>query len=254
MVSVKVSRTHDGAVATIVLNRPDKRNAISPAMFDAMIAAFEEEPSAEQRVTVIRAEGRAFCAGVDLSERIENGWPRESPLVRLCDAMLGHPLPIVGGVQGDAIAGGCMIALHCDLVVAAEGTQFAMPLAQLGIAPPWILTSRTLNRVGPALARELLLLGDPVVAERLAQHNAINVVAPADRFDDEVERVVQRLILNAPLSLRAVKAALSSTAPADADAAHGDEDELVRLALDSTDAREGMRSRLERRAPRFRGQ
>lgn len=253
MDEVQVKAERDGAVRVIVLNRPEKRNALSPAMFDALIEAFEAEPPPEARVVLIRGEGRVFCAGVDLSERIRNGWPQVSPLVRLCEAIRTYPLPVVAAMQGDAVAGGAMLTLHCDLIIAAEGARLAMPLAQLGIAPPWVLTSRTIDRAGPALGRDLVLLGNPVSAERLAQHNVINAVVPREHLEAEVDRVLERLVTNAPLSLRAVKAALARIGEAGGDVDHPAEDALVRAALDSQDAREGMKARLERRQPQFQG-
>lgn len=253
MKEIEVRMSHDGGVREIVLNRPEKRNALSPAMFDRLVELFELTPAPEEQVTLIRGEGRVFCAGVDLSERIRNGWPQQSPLVRLCEAIRVYPVPVVAAVQGDAVAGGCMLTLHCDLIIAAEGARLAMPLAQLGIAPPWILTSRTVDRVGPALGREMVLLGYPVSVERLAAHNVVNAVVPRERFDDEVASVVDRLVANAPLSLRAVKAALASIGQAGDPSDHEPEDALVRHALDSADAKEGMKARLERRAPVFQG-
>lgn len=251
MEEVKISSTHHGAVREVLIDRPEKRNALSPDMFAELVAAFERPAPEEERLTLVRGTGRVFCAGVDLSERIKNGWPQESPLVRLCEAIRKYPVPVVGAMQGDAIAGGAMLIMHCDVVIAAEGARLAMPLAQLGIAPPWILTSRTIDRMGPALGRDLVLMGDPISAERLAQHNAINACVPRERFQAEVDRVVTRLVNNAPLSLRAVKAALTRIGECGVHDEHPAEDALVRQALDSSDAREGMRARLERREPVF---
>ena len=253
MGEVRVVVERDGAVRRVILDRPAKRNALMPSMFDALIAAFELEPPAAERVTVIQAEGTTFCAGVDLAERVKNGWPQISPLVRLCEAMRVYPLPIVAAIQGDAIAGGCMMATHCDFIVAQQGARLGMPLSQLGIAPPWILTSRCLDRVGPALGREMVLLGYPVSVERLAEANAINIVATRDDFRPAVERIVDRLVMNAPLSLRAVKAALAVIGDAGGKDSQPVADKLTRFALDSLDAREGMRARLERRQPNFQG-
>jgi enoyl-CoA hydratase/carnithine racemase len=250
---VQVRAERGGAVKEVVLNRPEKRNALSPDMFDALIEAFETSPTEDERVVLVRGEGKVFCAGVDLSERVKNGWPQESPLVRMCEAIRTYPLPVVAALQGDAVAGGAMLAFHCDIIIAAEGARLAMPLAQLGIAPPWVITSRTIDRAGPALGRELVLIGNPVTAERLAQHNAINACVPREAFAAEVDRVVTRLAENAPLSARAVKAALAKIGDAGGKDGHPYEDGLVRAALDSEDAREGMRARLEKREPQFQG-
>jgi enoyl-CoA hydratase/carnithine racemase len=250
---IQINARRDGAVREVVLNRAQKRNAISPPMFAALIEAFERDPDPDERVVLIRGEGPVFCAGVDLSERIQNGWPTESPLVRLCEAIRKYPLPVVAAMQGDAVAGGAMLTMHCDLIVAAEGARLAMPLAQLGIAPPWIMTSRTIDRLGPALGREIVLMGFPITAERLYAHNAVNACVPRERFQEEVDRVVNQLADNAPLSVRAVKAALTSISEAGFYDEHPHEESLVRQALDSQDAREGMRARLERREPVFQG-
>jgi enoyl-CoA hydratase/carnithine racemase len=250
---VQVKSEWGGAVRTIVLNRPDKRNAISPPMFDELIRAFEQEPTEQERAVLIRGEGKVFCAGVDLSERIKNGWPTVSPLVRLCEMIRTYPIPIVAAMSGDAVAGGAMLTLHCDLIIAIEGSRLAMPLAQLGIAPPWVMTSRTLDRVGPALGRDMVLLGNPISAERLFQHNAVNAVVPRERYQAEVDLVMERLVANAPLSVRAVKAALAKIGDAGGAEGHPDQEPFVRAALDSEDAREGMRARLERRQPTFQG-
>lgn len=250
---ILITSQRDGAVKEIVLNRPEKRNAIAPPMFDAMIEAFQTPPTDDERAVLIRGEGKVFCAGVDLSERVKNGWPTDSPLVRLCEAIRNYPLPVVAAMHGDAIAGGAMLTMHCDLIIAAEGARLGMPLAQLGIAPPWIMTSRTIDRIGPALGRELLLVGYPVTAERLYQHNAVNACVPRERFDAEVDRTMGRLVANAPLSVRAVKAALAEIGACGIDDDHDAAERLVREALDSGDAREGMRARLERREPAFQG-
>jgi enoyl-CoA hydratase/carnithine racemase len=250
---IRVESGQDGAVRTIVLDRAAKRNALTPAMFAYLIELFTTPSSSKERVTLLRAEGPVFCAGVDLSERIQNGWPQESPLVRLCEAMRAYPHPVVAALQGDAIAGGTMMTLHADLVVAAAGARIGMPLAQLGIAPPWVLTARTIARCGPALGREMVLVGNPVSVERLLAANAINAVYPREEFPGAVERLVDRLARNAPLSLRAVKASLASLDDIQVADPHVAENALVRAALDSRDAKEGMAARLEHREPNFQG-
>ncbi len=138
MDEILITSQRNGAVKEIVLNRPEKRNALAPHMFDTLIEAFESGPGDAERAVLIRGEGRVFCAGVDLSERIKNGWPQESPLVRLAARRSARisALPVVAAMQGDAIAGGAMLTMHCDLIIAAEGARLGMPLAQLGIAPP----------------------------------------------------------------------------------------------------------------------
>lgn len=244
----------DGAVRTVVLNRPDKRNALNLPMLDALAAVFATEPPADERVTVLRAEGPAFCSGLDLAERQEAGPPAgESPIQRVLEAVEAYPLPVVAVVHGDAIAGGTELALHCDIVVASTRASFGMSVVQLGLAPPWALADKLTHVAGPALAAEMLLLGDPVPAGRLADIGVIARAVPHHELDRVVAAIADRLAANGPLSLRAVKAMLVRLASASDALPHDDVENLADAARASADAREGIAARLERRPPRFSG-
>ena len=136
MSRVRIER--DGAVTTLTLTRPEKRNALDTEMLNAIYEFCVTQPAATDRVVVIRSEGHVFCAGIDLAERQRQGAStatQESPVVKVFHAMEAHPLPFVCVVQGAAIAGGCELALHCDFVVASTRARFGMSLAQIGIAP-----------------------------------------------------------------------------------------------------------------------
>ena len=163
------------------------------------------------------------------------------------------PLPVVAVVQGNAIAGGCEIALHCDFVVAADDARFGMSLAQIGMAPTWFLAKKLLEVAGPVGAREILLLGDPLPAEKLFALGMISRLAPSAALDAAAAQVVDRLVRNAPLSLRAIKALLLREMTYRDGIAHEDVDALVRAASQSDDAVEGRKARLEKREPRFLG-
>jgi enoyl-CoA hydratase/carnithine racemase len=248
MEEVRIDVDETEAVRTITINRPDKRNALSRDMFAELTRLFEEEPPLTERVTVIRSEGHVFCSGIDLNERLVHGAP---PLDALCEAVLNYPLPVVARMQGDAIAGGAFLALFCDFVIAAKAARFWVSLVQIGLAPPWPLTRRLTELATPALARELVLLGDPVPAERLAAADVISAAVEPDELDAAVDRVVGRLAANAPLSLRAIKATL--TAQAYAEVPHDHIEKLIHAARDSEDGREGVKARLERRMPVYAG-
>jgi enoyl-CoA hydratase/carnithine racemase len=242
----------DGAVRTIVLDRAAKRNALTQAMLDGLEALFRTEPPPSERVTVLRSEGPVFSAGLDLRERAE-GTEGESPIEAMLHAVESYPLPVVAVVQGDAIAGGNELALHCDLVIASTRAQFGMSLAQIGLAPTWFLAKKLLEVAGPVVAREILLLGDPVPATRLAELGVISRAVPPHELDAVAGAVVGRLAANAPLSLRAMKALLVREMAFRDGITHGDVDVLVDQARASQDAKEGVTARLERRAPRFEG-
>jgi len=249
-----VEVTSDGAVRTVTLNRPEKRNALNAEMLGLLEAAFSVAPGPGERVTVIRSAGPVFCSGLDLRERAGTlDRPGASSIEEMLDAIEHYPLPVVGVVQGDAIAGGNELALHCDLVVASTAARFGMSLAQIGLAPTWFLAKKLLEVCGPVAAREVLLLGDPLPAERMHALGIISRVAPPDQLEVEASKVINRLAANAPLSLRAMKALLVREMQFRQGIAHDDVDALVEAARRSTDAQEGIAARMERREPLFKG-
>ncbi len=202
----------DGAVRIVTLARPERRNALNAAMLAQLRLAFAGEPALGERVTVIRAEGPVFCSGVDLKERASNGMADSaSAIEEMLATVERYPLPVVAVVQGDAIAGGNELALHCDFVVAADSARFGMSLAQIGLAPTWFLAKRLMEVGGPVFARRMLFLGDPLPASDLARLGLIHAAVAADDLEDAVAAVVDRLAANAPLSLRGNEGGAAST-------------------------------------------
>ncbi len=244
----------NGPVKTVTLNRPEKRNAMNADLLSGLHAAFREQPPATERVAVIRANGPVFCAGLDLRERADTlDSPGASPIEAVLEAIEHYPLPVVAVVQGDAIAGGNELALHCDIVIASTAARFGMSLAQIGLAPTWFLAKKLLEVAGPVASREILLLGDPIPAERMHALGVISRVAEPGRLEEEAALVIDRLAANAPISLRAMKALLVREMAFRDGIAHEDVDALVEAARRSNDAREGMAARLEKRPARFEG-
>ena len=241
----------DGGVRTVTLTRPEKGNAMDAPMLRALEDAFDPSPGPgdAERVAVIRAEGRVFCSGLDLRGSLG----KDQDVETLFQRVETWPLPVVAVVQGAAIAGGNELALHCDLVVASIEARFGMSLAQVGLAPSWFLTKKLLEVGGPVVTREILLLGDPVAAQRMADLGLIARCVPADELQSAASAVIDRLVRNAPLSLRAMKATINRQMAFRDAIDHGDTDQLVRAALRSTDAQEGVRARMERRDADFTG-
>jgi enoyl-CoA hydratase/carnithine racemase len=241
-----------GAVRTVTLNRPDKRNALDAEMLDALTAAFRKPPGAAERLAVIRANGPAFCAGLDLRARREMT-AGASSIEETLDTIETYPLPVVAVVQGDAIAGGNELALHCDIVVASSAAHFGMSLAQIGLAPTWFLTKKLMEVAGPVATRKILLLGDPLPATRMHELGIIAEAVPPAELEAKAAAVIDRLAANAPLSLRAMKAVILREMKFRDSIPHADVDALVMQASGSADAKEGMSARLEKRRPNFQG-
>lgn len=249
-----VSVSRDGSVRTVTLTRAEKRNALNMAMLDALEAAFAEPPEPTDRVVVLRAEGPVFCAGMDLAERLAKPIGKnESPIEVVLHAIEHYPLPVVAVVQGDAIAGGNELALHCDFVVASDKARFGMSLAQIGLAPTWFLAKKLMEVAGPVATREILLLGDPLPSTKMLDLGIISRVAPPAELDAAAAKIIDRLAANAPLSLKAMKALLVREMKFRDGIDHGDIDEMVHAARASDDAKEGIAARLEKRKPVFKG-
>ncbi len=265
----------DGPVRTVTLNRPAKRNALTPEMLATATHAFGGEPGPSERVAVIRSTGPVFCAGIDLQRRLDSdragddspvdsgqgeatgdrgiGSEPSSAVERLFHAVEQWPLPVVAVVQGDAIAGGNELALHCDIVVASTKANFGMSLAQIGLAPTWFLTKKLLEVAGPVTTREILMLGDPLPASRMAELGVIARAVPAHRLATEADALVSRLATNAPLSLRAIKGVINREMAFRDQIPHADVDRLVDAAGTSQDAKIGIAARLAGKIADFTG-
>ncbi|MGO8920982.1 MAG: enoyl-CoA hydratase/isomerase family protein [Stellaceae bacterium] len=240
----------DGAVRRVLLNRPEKRNALDAGMLEALTAAFAEPPRETERAAVIRGAGPVFCAGLDLRARVEMG---TNPIERMLHTLETYPLPVVAVVQGDAIAGGNELALHCDLVIASRTAQFGMSLAQIGLVPNWFLAKKLLEAAGPMVTRKILFLGDPLPASRLYELGIVSHLVEPDRLDAAAEEVLARLVANAPLSLKAMKQLLLREMKFRDGIPHEDIDRFLAEVRQSADAKEGMAARLEKRPARFQG-
>ena len=251
---VQTQTEADGAVRVVTLARPEKRNALNAAMLEQLQALFTAEPADEERLTVIRALGPSFCAGVDLKERDTNGMAGSATAIEeMLHSVAMYPLPVVAVVHGDAIAGGNELALHCDLVISSDAARFGMSLAQIGLAPTWFLAKKIMEVGGPVFAREMLLIGDPVSSTRMADLGMIWRSVPAAELDAEAQALIDRLAANAPLSVRAMKAVLTRQMQFRDGIDHDDVDAMVEQARQSQDAKRGIAARLKGNTASFEG-
>lgn len=239
-----------GAVRHVRLNRADKRNALNPAMIEQLHAAFASEPAPTERVALIEAAGPVFCAGIDLKER-DGSAGGIKPFERALHAIETFALPVVGVVQGDAIAGGNEIALHCDLVVASTTARFGMSPAQIGLAPSWFLCKKLMEIAGPVATKRILLLGDPTPAQTFFDMGLISHIAEPDQVAETRDTIIDRLSRNAPMSLKVIKSVLTRQSTYRDHIEHADLDRQLGIVRESEDAKEGIRALFEKRPPQF---
>ncbi len=246
---------HDG-IATVTMNRPDKRNAMNQAMVDRFEAVLGElEASREVRVVVVRGAGTVFSAGRDLAEmRAHEDSDTDRGVADLFHRVERCPHPTIAMIQGDAYAGGCELALHCDLRVAAERARFAMPLGRIGRVVPFTLGQKLIEIVGAAHTREILLVGRPIDARRAHEIGMVHHVVPLADLEKTTDDMARVIAGNAPLSMRGMKATILRALSLRERIDHADIDELTARARRSQDAREGVRAMLEKRPPRFTGE
>jgi len=250
--------TRAGPATRIVLNRPDKRNALSLELMEEVIAALHDVSADEgSRAVVIEGAGPAFSAGHDLSEMI--GREREffARLFDRCTAMMqaihAVPQPVIAKVHGIATAAGCQLVAACDLAVAAEGTRFATPGVKIGLfcSTPMVPVSRA---VGRKRAMEMLLTGEPIDARTALDWGLVNRVVPAEGLEAAVVELVESIARSSPYTIGVGKRAFYAQVDEDEDDAY---EQCAVVMTDNAlahDAQEGMSAFLEKRPPAWRGE
>lgn len=234
-------------IATITLNRPAQRNAMSGALCDELAAAWWRfHDSTEDRVAIFTSSGDTiFSAGADLKDPPQHLW-KAVPGV-------GVPLtkPVIAAVAGSVIGGAVTMTVMCDLCVAADNTRFIYPEAKVGVALGMI--SAVAARMPHKMAMELMLLGDPIGAQRAYEVGFVNRVVPAGRQLEAAHAMARTLAGNAPLVLGMLKELVRETLPKSPVETLYATQRRVERVLSSDDAREGLAAFREKRAPRYTG-
>ena len=251
-----------GAIRTIVLNRPEQRNALPPAEWLRLAEILGEiaaDPGA--RVIVFRgAEGRAFSSGYDINalrELDEQGivlsTPRDPFEVALA-AVVEHPLPIIAMVNGFAVGGGCTLAAGCDVRLAAASARFGMPPAKLGLVYSPTELRPFVQLLGAGRTKLLFFSGRIIPAQKAYELGLVEEVLPDDQLEAATYTLAEEIAANAPLSVRGTKQILRAmhgpAAPADAAA---ELSALIERVNTSADLAEGKRAFFEKRSPEFTG-
>lgn len=245
-------------VARVTLNRPDKRNAVSAAMWQELLALAGRLPAAtEIKAVVLTGAGtQAFSAGADIAEMQQNLQHPETMRAMqqvvqdAQEAWACMPLPTIAVIRGACTGGGCGLALCCDLRLATPDAFFSIPPARLGLAYSLADTKRLYDLVGPSRAKEILFTARRVDAAEALALGLVNEIVPADTIDARAQALAARICINAANSVRAAKAVVnmisSGTAVETAESRRYYDESFA-----SGEFLEGARAFLEKREPRF---
>jgi methylglutaconyl-CoA hydratase len=247
-------------VAEVWLNRPEVRNAFSDGVIAELAAAFRmlgADP--DLRAIVLGGRGKAFCAGADLSwMRAMAGFDWEQNradaqgLADMLWAVYSCPLPVVGRIHGDCYAGGVGLAAVCDVLVAAEGVNFCLSEARLGLLPATI-GPYVVKALGEQASRRFFITAERFDAHRAQALGFVHEVVPADALDAAVAAIVDAFVANGPAAVKACKRLVQDVAGCAIDASL--RDETARRIADiraSAEGREGVQAFLDKREPDWR--
>jgi len=246
-----------GSVARIVLNRPEKRNALSLALMQEMISALEElGRDQDVRAIVIEGAGPAFSAGHDLAELVgrELAYYQDTfdTCVRMMNAIHVVPQPVIARVHGVATAAGCQLVAACDLAIAAESARFGTPGVKIGLfcSTPMVPISRA---VGRKRAMEMLLTGELIDARTALDWGLVNRVVPDDELDAALAELVERIARTSPLTVGIGKEAFYVQIDLDERQAYDVTKTVMAMNALAGDAQEGICAFLEKRDPTWTG-
>jgi enoyl-CoA hydratase/carnithine racemase len=243
----------DGQLATITLDRPDARNALSESLVADLSAAVDAVEDADVRAVVVRGAGDTFCAGGDLTQTPEAFLDEVRATNDVLVRMRRSRLPYVAAVDGAAIGGGFELALACDLRVIGREARLALPEVTLGIFPCAGGTRLLAKEIGAAPARELVLTGEPIDAAEAAELGLATRLVDPGRVDDAAAALATDVADNSPVAVAAAKRSLADAFDRSlADGLEWDV-ELARRVVHAADFDEGTSAFLEGRDPEFPG-
>jgi enoyl-CoA hydratase/carnithine racemase len=201
----------EGRVLTATIDRPQKRNAISPSVIEGLSGAIEMAQGSDATVVVLRGAGGTFCAGADLgfvSQSIDDPSVMTDFLVRLsevCDRLVDGPFASIAVIEGFAVAGGCELLVACDLAVAADDAQIGDGHLKNALLPGAGNSVRLLQALSPARARRLFYTAELITGREAAEWGLVSASAPAGELDRVVAGIVSQIAGHSPAALRAVK-------------------------------------------------
>ena len=246
----------DGAIAVVLLNRPDQLNALSDELMEELVTALTELDRDEGvRAIVLGGSERAFAAGADIGElaqasAIDLYYQRR---IERWDAIRGLWTPLIAAVSGYCLGGGCELAMACDLIVASESAQFGQPETGLGIIPGAGGTQRLTRAVGKALAMDVILSGRRLSADEALAAGLVARVVPNEEWLEAARGLAREIAEKGPVGTRLAKESVDRAFETTLTAGLEAERRALYLAFASEDAKEGLTAFTEKRKPEFKG-
>jgi enoyl-CoA hydratase len=248
-----------GRIATITINRPKSLNALNGTTMRELSAVLEEV-ARRNDVGVVLLTGageKAFVAGADISELLKFTPLQVLELSRFGNGVLGNierlPQPVIGVINGFALGGGCELAMACDILVASDNAKFAQPEVNLGIIPGWGGTQRLPRLVGRNIAKEIVLTGEMISAQRAYEIGLVNRVVSQSGLMEAAREIARKILEKAPVALSAAKSVMNRGIDLDLESACALEANAFAVMFSTGDGAEGMAAFLEKRKPAFTG-
>ena len=245
-----VCREH---ILHLAIDRSEKLNALSPAMYEALSEAIlHADSDPDIRVILIEGSGACFTSGNDLNDFVDSPPAGEkSPVFRFLQAISTARKPIVAAVSGPAVGIGATMLLHCDLVCAGEGARFELPFVNLGLCPEAACSLLLPQMAGHRRAAELLLLGEPFGAERAREIGLVNAIFPDRELSEQAFAMARKLAQRPPAAVRLTKDLLKKAGRRAVAETMAEEGRHFLQRLSSLEAKEAFTAFFERRKPDF---
>jgi enoyl-CoA hydratase len=245
-------------VATIIINRPEKRNALTIKIREESVAVLKDLAADESiRVVILTGAGdKAFIAGADISEFANRTAISQRDVMTersLFNAIDSFPKPVIAMINGYCLGGGCEVALACDLRFASENASFGQPEINLGLIPGGGGTQRLTRLIGEGRAMQMILTGEIINAQTAHAFGLVNMVVPAEELRAKTTEYANRIAQKSPVALRLAKEAVKTASRTLLDEGLRREVDLFALCFSTEDKEEGVRAFLEKRHAEFKG-
>ena len=255
----KIIARKEGAVGWLIFNNPERRNAVSVDMWEAIPKVFDEfEADPQIRVIVLAGSGdKAFVSGADISQfekqrSSEDAVQRYEDLAEAAQARLqGCDKPLIAMIRGYCLGGGLNIAVLCDLRIAADDARFGIPAAKMGLGYRASSMKNLVDIVGAAYAREIMITARQFTAAEAKEMGLANRVVPASELESFTRKLCEEIAGNAPLTMRSAKRIIREVVKTEYDAAKCKA--WAKECFDSEDYKEGRKAFMEKRKPAFKG-